>query len=436
MSDFDKFFKKKLDEEGQFPRRDKNWRALSKRLDAFHAGLQEHGTAIQTSLRYWQAAASLALVATGWLTWKVVTVRSENAELRQEMAVLQEQNKAHESEIVTLKSLSQPPSEQESPKLFFEERENYSNSKNISAYRNNLLSNNATISGANILRTKTYEEKTPSGEQVVTADSAQTQTADLAKIQKWPNLEMLPSDSLEEVVSQSKTTPKMPSLPKENVAAAPQLIEPVRAPSRFRAGIQFLTGFPQPSEEGISPLMGPGLTAEYNLWRDIWLTASADWLRFDVSTPKYCPKFHPSHDPPPPPHIGPPWYKEKLVNVKSTQSQQQFGLGMRYALPVRFWVRPSIRAAYTWARVSPELLTLKYQKPDWPGGPPGPPPPTYKVQESETQIVGDTWRFGIGFERETPHLVFGLWADYSKSFAANDPSFDMLLLRAGIQYRM
>jgi hypothetical protein len=72
MSDFDKFFKEKLDEESQFPRRNKNWKVLSKRLDAFSAGLQQQGTVARSYLRYWQAAAAFAVAAASLFAWNAV----------------------------------------------------------------------------------------------------------------------------------------------------------------------------------------------------------------------------------------------------------------------------------------------------------------------------------------------------------------------------
>jgi hypothetical protein len=126
-----------------------------------------------------------------------------------------------------------------------------------------------------------------------------------------------------------------------------------------------------------------------------------------------------------------------LTKVESTQRQQHFSLGVRYALPVRFWLQPSVRIAHTWTRVSPELVSFRFEHPD-PGGPGGPPPfpPKYKVQKSDVELLSNTWRLGIGLEHETPRWVAGLWADYSKNFSGSDPSFDMLLMRAGIQYRL
>ncbi|MBK7936910.1 MAG: hypothetical protein IPJ82_07350 [Lewinellaceae bacterium] len=86
MSDFDNFFAEKLDEEGRFPRKDKNWKTLSRRLDAFETGAQ--GAA--SRLRWWQAAAAVSLVLICTLVWKIHDLRQENRALQHQVIVLQE----------------------------------------------------------------------------------------------------------------------------------------------------------------------------------------------------------------------------------------------------------------------------------------------------------------------------------------------------------
>ena len=81
---------------------------------------------------------------------------------------------------------------------------------------------------------------------------------------------------------------------------------------------------------------------------------------------------------------------------------------------------------------SPELITFKFENQG--GGPGGPSQPKYKVQKTESHMIQNTWRFGAGLEHETADWTFGIWADYSKNFAASDLTFDALMLRAGIQY--
>jgi hypothetical protein len=449
MSDFDKFFAEKLGEEGQFPRREKNWQTLSKSLDAFDTGLQHQVRNAQTYLRYWQVAAASVVLVAGWLTWKLVSVQNENAELRQEVAVLQKKDEdvaaakraQEETDPVnpvnfpgrSLSALGYPKEEKSDSQVSAASKKVHHKDANFNRPINRV---------ANTSQSDFSDEKQSLSKQPIANNSPPIQAVGLANSENLPNqqaiptLSELPTNALGKVtLAPQARVVLIPVLNKDIavIADAQNIIKPVRPDSRFRAGVQLLAGMPQPQEEGVSLITGSGITAEYNIWKDFWVTASADWLRFDVSTTTFHPKYHPTHDPPPPPQIGPPWFQEKLVEVESAQRQQHFGLGLRYAFPVRFWVRPSIRVAHIWTRVSPEHITLKYQHPGWPNWPS--PPPKYKVWESDAQIVGNTWRFGVGLEHETPNWVFGLWADYSKSFTTNDPSFDMLLFRGGIQYR-
>ena len=223
---------------------------------------------------------------------------------------------------------------------------------------------------------------------------------------------------------------------------APLLIKPVRQPSRFRLGVEAVAGTAQPHQTGVSAIYGTGVTGEFNLLRNFWIGASADWLQFEVATDEYIPKVHPHHDhhndPPDPPHGGggggPNPDPSKLVKVESRQRQQHYALGLRYALPFRFWVRPAVRVAHTWINTSPELVSFKFEKP-WSPNPGGNNDPEYVVRKYESQHLSNIWRFGVGLEKETPRWVFGLWADYSDNFGPGEATIDMLLFRAGVQYR-
>ena len=79
MSDFDNLFREKLDEEQSFPRRNKNWNMVSKRLDAFDAG----GVSHHSYLTYWKIATLAAAIIIGVLAWKLVAVQQENARLKE-----------------------------------------------------------------------------------------------------------------------------------------------------------------------------------------------------------------------------------------------------------------------------------------------------------------------------------------------------------------
>ena len=69
MSDLDDFFAKRLDEEATFPNRGKNWKQISKRLDAFDSGTVQGNP---RGLRGWQVATLVAVAAAGFLLWKAI----------------------------------------------------------------------------------------------------------------------------------------------------------------------------------------------------------------------------------------------------------------------------------------------------------------------------------------------------------------------------
>ena len=220
-------------------------------------------------------------------------------------------------------------------------------------------------------------------------------------------------------------------------ATPPPVIQPVRYRPRIQAGVQAVVGATQPNIAGVSPITGQGLTAEFSPFRNIWVTTSVDWLRFEVSTEKFFPRFHSHHTKPEPPNSGPgpnPGPKHELVKVESSQRHMQYALGLRYALPVHGWLRPSVRAAHTWTRVAPGFVSFEFDEPGQ--GPGGKHDPEYLVQKEKAQNLRNIWRLGAGVEHDVARWSFGLWADYSKNLAATDDTFDALYLQAGVKYRL
>jgi len=221
------------------------------------------------------------------------------------------------------------------------------------------------------------------------------------------------------------------------IATPPPVIKPVRYRSRVQAGVQAVVGATQPNIAGVSPITGQGLTAEFSPFRNIWVTTSVDWLRFEVSTEKFFPRFHSHHTKPEPPNSGPgpnPGSKHELVKVESSQRHMQYALGLRYALPVHGWLRPSVRAAHTWTRVAPGFVSFEFDEPGQ--GPGGKHDPEYLVQKEKAQNLRNIWRLGAGIEHDVARWSFGLWADYSKNLAATDDTFDALYFQAGVKYRL
>lgn len=207
---------------------------------------------------------------------------------------------------------------------------------------------------------------------------------------------------------------------------------------RFRLGIQGTVAVPAPLPTGISALKGVGTVVEYSPLRNVWLTASADWLAYQVDGNEYLPPqfFHePQPKPDKPGGPNPPNQQTfDLLQVKGRQRMQFYNLGVRYALPVRFPLKPSVHLTHTWARFSPELFVFEFED-DKPGGPNHHPSKKFMLSASAPeQTVSSLWRIGVGLEYETRDWVFRIGADWVENSAASKPMFDAALVQGSVLY--
>ncbi len=88
MSDFDKFFAEKLEEEAHYPGRAKNWRSLNQRLDAFVVG-SSVGSAVGSVA--WKAVSAVLLVTTAVLVWQYAGLQKEHSQMQQQQQKLEQQ---------------------------------------------------------------------------------------------------------------------------------------------------------------------------------------------------------------------------------------------------------------------------------------------------------------------------------------------------------
>lgn len=88
MSDFDKFFAEKLEEEAHYPGRAKNWRSLNQRLDAFVVG-SSVGSAVGSVA--WKAVSAVLLVTTAVLVWQYAGLQKEHGQMQQQQQKLEQQ---------------------------------------------------------------------------------------------------------------------------------------------------------------------------------------------------------------------------------------------------------------------------------------------------------------------------------------------------------
>lgn len=463
MSDFDKYFADRLDEEDQFPNRDKNWKSLSKRLDAFDTGLSGRSS----RMRYWQAAAAVSVIAVSVLFGKVYQMHRENAGLREQIANLKKGKspndpgtpaeigpfQKNESPDTTVISNSTAAEYELNPTLR-QKSETHANGEmtlspgkqntqpGYSPYNTNKLPETTQNRTSNRLRqsgrtTELSDEKTSDNSPVVDNDTkhtAQTQSTpahtetDVSVAETRPGQILTDLALLPTRISAINPT-LISALPIKEIAVSTPIIKPIRHNfSKYRIGVQALAGFAIPQKKGISPLNGAGVSAEYTVIKNLRLSASADWLRHEVNCDTFVNRHHFPEAPfkPKPDH--------KLSQIEASQRSQYYSLGVTYTLPVHFPVKPAIRIAHSWAHWTPAIYNFRFDK-KGPTGPSGPPKFEYEPKKSEPEWTTNNWRVGAGLEFETPRWIAGVWADYSKSLATQDPTFDAVFIRAGVEYK-
>lgn len=407
MIDFDDYFAKRLDEEHSFPNRERNWRIVQKRLNLSDNKITPYR---HDSLRNWRIAATVLFLVTGWLAWALVSERQEISELHRQMAEMIE-SKYSEKDIREIST-----AERSHPDVhpLGESAELPPGEKAVSKQA-------APKNGGSLPAIAA-----PAGDGPVPGMVSSTPGLPFSVGQnpeapdKATYLEPIPS-ILRQVVASRR---EMPGI--RVAIAATQITRPVPEAGCFRLGITGTAGVPLPHEKGVSLITGNGFRAEYPLTKKLWLTASADWMRFEVSTDRFVARFHHHDHPPDSMQVGP---QNKLVKVESTQRQQQFGIGLRYAPELRSWLKPSIRATYTLVRTSPETISFQFEKPMKNE------PPEFLIQKNDAKRLNSALRLGAGVEHEAAHWVFGFWAEYSRNLAGVDSGFDALMLQGGILYR-
>ncbi len=423
MSDFDKYFADRLDQESQFPNREKNWKAMSKRLDSFDAGM--HGYAAH--LRYWQMAAAVSVVAMGLLFGKMHQMHRDVAKLQEMIAGIQQ--------------AKQTPSTAYNPQF-------------VPSEKTEEWGGTAPVQERQALGLKWHSFPQAPGMYLPMEPPVMRGRSSQIVFDPFPlDGEEMATQSRPPVSGGitepgTKTGKETPSLlntlpvpirapemadairlsPKPAAVATP-FIKPRRHNfSKYRLGVQTSIGLPKPRGQGISSLNGAGVTAEYTILPNLRLSGSADWMRHEISSDTFMERQHF-------PHAHPkPKFGYRLSNVEGTQRSQYYTLGVSYSLPVRFALRPVLRVAHTWVHWSSSLYNFEFEK-KWAFFPPFVPKHDYEPQKSDSEWLKNNWRFGAGLEYETQRWVAGVWADYSTNMAANDPVFDILFLRAGVEYK-
>lgn len=498
MSDFDDLFKNRLDEEASFPNRNKNWKQLSKRLEAFETGKTQVG---KGHLRFWQLATGLSIAVAVLLVWKYQETTQENQTLRKERDLLQQEvlkqspiaaaatenaktpvvknttnsedthqasaiaaNPSPSSETFALpkKQALQPAvlsdkhlSTANEPKPTpgatpFKDLSSNSATQDPKGVTDKETANTSTVSNAEHQKTGTGTAEEKAAENPI----AQAQEP----AQQGQDSQLPPQAVGKDTLAASVAKTEMPLAPVDSTAVAEKADTtqevvaqaPASAPAnkeikphhehkmRFRAGIQGSVGWVQPKQKGVSALSGQGISFEARVLPGLWATTSVDWMQHEINTEEFVPKFHPHHDSlPQPPHQsnpgGPQQHPDKLVQVQSNPREQHYSLGLRYTLPLHFWVKPTVMVSHEWVHISPNLVTYQFEEDD-PGMPQHHDEEKYTAEKFPAQWLSKQWHLGAGLEKEVSSWTFSAWAEYSKSFASTTPSYDALYLRLKAQY--
>lgn len=426
MSDFDKYFAERLDEEGQFPHRERNWKSVSKRLDAYDTGLGGRSS----RLRYWQAAAAVSVLAVSVLFGKVHQMHHENSRLRKEIAALNDRKMRPDiTQASTPALIVAEETEKGQESLLVPFYASQSAETGVSAplpgyvERPSAIPGNATgeLPGADDFRDAAVAAAAPPA-----TDPGIAHTADKTFKKSDMPLDVLPLDLFKTLKTDRAEAQE--KLVKAAAISTPP-IKPVRHNfTKFRVGIQGVAGFMTPKAKGVSPASGAGLTAEYTVLPNLRLGASADWLYHEIAADTFSEQYHFPHKPPK------AKFGYRMTQLDGNQRNQYYSLSLAYAVPLRFAVRPVVRLAHTWVHWAPSYYRFKYEK-KWGVFPPFASKPEYEPEKSDGEWADNNWRLGVGLEYERPHWVASVWADYSKNMAAQHPAPDMWFLRAGVQYK-
>lgn len=461
MNNFDDFFEQKLNEEQQFPNSGANWGKLSQQL-------QSHDLIVHTVARkvlVWKIAAAAALIGTIASTALLYQTRKENKQLEHTIAQYQQLEKMPSTPLAQIPaapdtlSMAAPNAQQAVASNQIPVRP-YA-SKSLAKAAKSLKTPELTPSGGTstssaskqtaTAQAANQEIDTQTGRALSVNQEITAQTAALLAAQNQITQLQEQVDSLQKALTEAKAssvrpaimatlallpaydrkTAQKPDRQPAAVAYQPKQIQPFKSSDRWRAGVQAQLGYVTPRATGVSGLKGSGFNVAYSPVRNWWLTASADWLHFNIQTDTVLKRLRL----PDPPMMNPSHHYDQLEEISSSQRQQQYALGVRYVVPLRARLRPTLRVAHVWTHVAPATVTFRFKDTNHPGGP-HQNDPDYFFIKTAAHTFGNTWRFGAGLERSLGRWGLQFTADYAKQFTARTKANNVIYLNAGLQYRI
>ncbi|MBL7802756.1 MAG: hypothetical protein JNL02_03400 [Saprospiraceae bacterium] len=474
MKDFDQFFRDRLDGERPFSRRDENWRQLSRRLEAFDSGIQD-ARPVSNIRRWttlaWKVAACAAAAATIWVGVQNYSLRRQNVLLNELLTQIKAQQTNEPATPATqispleiaaipdmqthlLSSQNDMPLQGMESSVASSKSDSRSvPSENVSLYKPAPISPFAAGNALPVQPTITLPAQIDEnvGKQAM-VESARPATpapqeGEMSEVsfvwEKLPIPDSILSRPITTTLAYGKASvPVLPELSieaaKENPPPARLLTKPVKDVSRVRVGIQAVAGTATPAESGVSWHKGQSLTAEIRVWNQIWLGASADFVQFEIDADNNPDRFHLPEQMNPDPPGGPVSHHQyDLVRLQSEQRQRRFAAGVRYTLPVRGRITPSVQVGYVWAQMPASFVQYEFKKKPHGGGHPNPDPFDNKffIRKTENHWEQNICRFGAGADYALGRWSLGLTAQYDKNFTNKDPLFDMLSFKLGASYQ-
>jgi hypothetical protein len=488
MSDFDKFFKERLEGEAEFPNGKKNWKQVSKRLDAFQTG--QLYPQPSKALVYWKAAAVAASVGLAVLGYCYVDLKKENATLADKAA-----------QVIAIQTPAIVPNDAsgtstDNIQISNADSQPISGSKMVPTLPTFSGSTNKSVTGNRLeapakLRNEVSKKNSRPTSEPQTSATVESSTAAVQNVisvqpndeaKKNPSQEItsvredktetpiLENNALSAVVSQEVPLPlqelvsepspvqteqrfDIPAFEVRKITPPSHITKPYRPKQGMYVGIEGFAGRPQPAQSGVSTLLGQGISIKKGVWRGFSLTADAQWLRYEEKSTDLVPRLHPKRGPHhgiDTTHHGGPGGgpggpsgpggqpKYNLVGLESSPRQTRVNVGLAYTLPLPTRIRPSAMLTYGWIYRPSTNVILTWEEKEDPNGPHGGGDPRRDqgIKKTDADWLRGNWRLSIGAAYTRRRWTTGLWADYSKQLATNEPLFDSIFLRAGLQYRL
>jgi hypothetical protein len=442
MSKFDDLFREKLDEEGKFPNANKNWKAMTTRLDAFQFG----ASAWQQTAVWWKAAAISTALISAALGWKMHDILKENAALEAQIAQM--------SQILVPSSLDKKGLKSTTPTTpgtISDTASGLQKQEDATAQYPKIQ----TIVAPSFARPEVTHKVAPAAPQHKTQKTESVKEYPQAILTRTQTDALLAYQSLVDSLQQNitiltaalaeKSAPE--SAPIAGTSTPVAQLEPDAAIKaqidRFLqeaniAQTEAVTpaiGSPTPVTEPFKPkkerlLVGAyankiqfspaqknilegktyGLNADYHIWNNIWLCTHLEHSLVNINSGNVPSGFQLPDLPKPIQNPGPgPKPNHKLINVASNLDFTQFGLGIRYRLPLPLPVRPVFSIAHQWVRSSENLVSFEFDDP----GPKH--EEEFFIDRTEKITQRNNWRYGLTLEYPIKSVTIRASADYQQN---------------------